>query len=129
MKIFKKALAVLLSALMCASLFGCGETPTASVETEPETTLAPTASTEEQTEPPTEETMESTEAAQEPIMEERFTEAPNYTLKEGATTDEIRAMAVQAMYDLITVPWYTRVDWNYSKSGVGSGKVWEYERL
>ncbi len=35
-------------------------------------------------------------------------EIPNYALKEGATTDEIRQTAINAMHDALSVPWFTK---------------------
>ncbi len=35
-----------------------------------------------------------------------WTERPNYVLSENATADEMRAMTVKAMWDMLSIPWY-----------------------
>ncbi|MBQ3866633.1 MAG: hypothetical protein II776_06995 [Clostridia bacterium] len=41
---------------------------------------------------------------------------PDYSLPEGASADEIRAMAVKAFRDALTVPWYSEKDFTYTLS-------------
>ena len=41
---------------------------------------------------------------------------PDYSLPEGASTDEIRAMAVEAFHDALSVQWYTEKDFTYTLS-------------
>ncbi len=41
---------------------------------------------------------------------------PDYSLPEGAGTDEIRAMAVKAFHDALSVQWYTEKDFTYTLS-------------
>ncbi|MBP5289481.1 MAG: hypothetical protein J6Z79_06400 [Clostridia bacterium] len=52
------------------------------------------------------------------------TEFPCYKLPAGATPDQIRAMAVQAMFDGLTVPWTPKADFSYGK--VANGKPTEF---
>lgn len=44
-----------------------------------------------------------------------MSDIPNYVLNEGATPDEMRQMAIQAMRDELTVPWYTKTEFSYNK--------------
>ncbi len=44
-----------------------------------------------------------------------MSDIPNYVLNEGATPDEMRQMAIQAMRDELTVPWFTKTEFSYNK--------------
>ncbi len=63
-----------------------------------------------------------------PTVKKHFTGIPDYSLSENASTDEIRAMAVKAMRDELTVPWYSREDIRYNKTGPGSDKVFRFKQ-
>lgn len=63
------------------------------------------------------------------VLEGHMAEMPNYALKAGATTDEIRAMAVKAMYDELSIEWYSKDGFEYSKTGVAEGRVFSYPAL
>ena len=44
-------------------------------------------------------------------------EYPDYTFDEPPTTDELRAMAVQAMHDILSIQWCTETEIRYRKNG------------
>ena len=79
-----------------------------------------TENTEKQTE---------TEEAMGYELEGHLSEMPDYTLPAGATTDEIRAMAVKAMRDELTIEWYSKDGFQYSKTGVAAGKTFLYPKM
>lgn len=66
---------------------------------------------------------QETQTASSKVLEDRFTEIPQYILPEGASTDEIRSMAVKAMQDELSVPWYVPETINYGKSGAGNDRT------
>lgn len=52
---------------------------------------------------------------------------PNYTFSDTPSSDELRATAVQAMRDILSIQWHTQVAYNYSKSGPVRNKEFKYE--
>lgn len=55
------------------------------------------------------------------------TEWPNYKMAENATVEERRAMAVQAMSDLVNIQWTPNKNFSYKKSGSGSNYDFEFD--
>ena len=114
-----KLLALFLAALLLLS--GCGGGGTLIPgETEDETKTA--AVTEQ-------ETTEETEPTGLQSVWSPMKEAPDYTLPAGASPDEIRAMAVKAMHDEISVQWFVEKSFSYdNKNGqkmpVNAGEVY-----
>ena len=52
---------------------------------------------------------------------------PDYTFTEAPTTDQLRATAVQAMKDILSIQWHTNVSYTYNKSGPVQKKEFVYE--
>ena len=52
---------------------------------------------------------------------------PDYTFNSTPTTDELRATAVQAMRDILSIQWHTEESYNYYKSGPVRTKEFKYE--
>lgn len=124
----KKLLSILMSLLMFATvlLSGCGEP----AETVPETTPAETAITEAPTET---EDSEPTLAEYDYVQNKNiaeiknpYTEWPDYSLKEGASIDEMRQMAVKVMRDELSIPWTPNEPFSYNKA-VGLTKTYEFQ--
>ncbi|MBQ3866631.1 MAG: hypothetical protein II776_06985 [Clostridia bacterium] len=102
----KKALALVLALALTLPLFSCGDGGLAVVSEEE-----------------TAETATATESdAPKVIPTALITETPDYSLPEGASTDEIRAMAVKAMRDELTVLWTVEKPVTYQKDNAGAGK-------
>ena len=57
------------------------------------------------------------------VLKDRLTGLPSYVLSEDATPEEIRQMAVKAMRDELTVPWYLSEPLNYRKSRAGGDYI------
>ena len=51
---------------------------------------------------------------------------PDYSLPEGASIDQMRQMAVQAMRDELTIPWMPAEGFTYQKEGTGAGKEFKF---
>ena len=51
---------------------------------------------------------------------------PDYTFDHEPTTDELRQMAVKAMYDMLTIEWCTPHFLMYNKIGSASGKTYTH---
>lgn len=62
------------------------------------------------------------------IVKHPVREWPNYELREGATPEEMRAMAVKAMRDELTFEWTPREDFTYRKTGAVSKKLYEFHK-
>lgn len=99
----KKFFALLLALSLTISLCGCGQKDQPADEIE-------------------EKNYES-----EKILFDCFTEIPDYSLNEGASTQEIRDMAVKAMNDELTVPWFTARDFTYGKSVNKNSEIFEFK--
>ena len=52
---------------------------------------------------------------------------PDYTFESEPTTDQLRATAVQAMKDILSIQWQTTVSYTYNKSGPVQKKEFVYE--
>ncbi len=87
----------------------------------PEETALPTAETEPLSE--TDETAETGAPAPDHRVQSPMTERPLYALSAGATPEEMRATAVRAMRDELTVTWVTDETITYGKTGSGEGKT------
>lgn len=108
----KKGLIFLLTAtLIGASLAGCGG-KTNNNETESEAT---------------EEVETYEQAPNQAVVNNPYKEAPSYVLAEGASTDEMREMAIQAMHDELSVKWTPTQHFEYNKSGSVSEKDYIFE--
>ena len=79
----------------------------------------------EDTLPGTENTAETEKAARSVLAP--MTERPNYVLHEGATADEMRAMAVKAMRDELTIVWFPDQDVNYQFTFAVGGNSWQFQ--
>lgn len=55
------------------------------------------------------------------------TNYPNYTFTSTPTTEELRATAVRAMRDILSIQWHTNISYNYHKSGPVRTKEFKYE--
>ena len=104
----KKIISVLL-VLAMVLMAGCGgagstEAPTEPVETTPAYTPNPAQAT----------------------VNNPMTEIPNYSLPEGASVAEMRAMAVQAMHDSLTVKWTPIQNFSYKKAGSGDSYNYQF---
>lgn len=53
-------------------------------------------------------------------------QAPEYTFDHDPSVDEMRAMAIRAMRDILTVQWYPEKTVRYNKSGAVSQKNFEF---
>lgn len=110
----KKQVAILLATVFAAgSVFGC----TGGAETET------TGSKAEQT------TVADTQEENKMVLAGHMAEMPNYTLGSSATTDEIRAAAVRAMSDELSIAWYSQKGFDYEKSGVAAGKTFTFQAM
>ena len=58
-------------------------------------------------------------------------ERPCYALSADATPDEIRAMAVKAMHDELSIVWYPErdVDYTFTSTSSTAGFVWDFKLL
>ena len=99
----KKSIALLLALACALPLFAACSAPALAPLTVAETETAKPVSEEE-----TEEFVIPVRTVKDPM-----TERPNYVLHEGATADEMRAMAVKAMRDMLTIVWYPDKDVEY----------------
>ena len=52
---------------------------------------------------------------------------PDYTFEQTPDTDQLRQTAVRAMRDILSIQWYTKVSYEYYKSGPVSSKQFKYE--
>ena len=52
---------------------------------------------------------------------------PDYTFTQTPDTDQLRQTAVRAMRDILSIQWYTKVTYEYYKSGPVSSKQFKYE--
>lgn len=52
---------------------------------------------------------------------------PDYTFAEAPDTDDLRQTAVRAMRDLLSIQWFTKVDYRYYKTGPASKKQYIFE--
>lgn len=98
----KKYLSALLAGLMLFSLSGCGEeapAPTTNTPVQPEYTGF---------------------AVPNPM------EYPLYTFDYKPGTDDLRATAIQAMRDLLSLQWHTDIEIAYRKTGPASGKHYKH---
>ena len=104
----KSLIASLLFLSMIFSLVSCAKTPAATVDH--------TAESAEST-LPADSAETSADLPQRSVLSP-MREAPTYLLSEGATPDEMRALAVKAMRDELTVPWYVdhKVDYLFTSS-------------
>ncbi len=116
----KKILALLLTLALTLSLFASCSGEATPAETAPATAAPETAV------PAT----SAAETGEKPVrsVKSPMKERPNYVLTEDATPDEIRAMAVKAMRDGLTIVWYPERDVEYTfVSTSGEGFVWDFK--
>lgn len=123
---------ILATAVLAATLTACGEEPTKAPESVPETTVEPT--TQEVVKDYSDEIdmshylPEYTFAGNENSLKSHLTEAPVYALKEGASVDEMRAMAVKVLYDMITFQWTPDNDFKYMKVTNGNDRDFLFQK-
>ncbi len=55
-----------------------------------------------------------------------MSERPNYALKEGASVEEMREMAVKVMYDELSFLWTPLESFTYTKTGAGEKNVYYF---
>ena len=110
----KKVLSgLLLFALLFGSFYGCGETPAGSATGETIEAESAASNTALPADP-----VKSVAAPLEKV--------PDYTLSEGASTDQMRRMAIQAMRDMLSVHWTPAETFTYGKEGTGAGKTFRF---
>ena len=62
------------------------------------------------------------------MIQNPMTEAPCYALEEGASTNEMREMAIKAMYDELTFKWTPSERFTYRKTGSNADKEYVFEQ-
>lgn len=101
----KQFLSLMLAVLLLFGLVGCGNK-----------TPAPT----ENTAPAVEKVEYSGFSVPKPM------EYPLYTFDYSPNTEDLRAMAIQAMRDLLSIQWHTDIEIAYRKTGPASGKHYKH---
>ena len=119
MNAIKKLIALFLAMTLCLAAFtGCaGGGPSG-----PETKAPATEATEEPTEPETEEEFDIF------AVDHPMKDYPVYTFDHEPTPDEMRAMAVKAMRDMLSVQWYTPTTFTYEKTGAVADKLYQFKQ-
>lgn len=121
MKNKRRTTALFLAFVLIAGLLsGCGGDADPTV-TGNETTAAPSSE-----EPEAEETKYVPNRAQAKINNP-WTERPDYTLKEGASGEEMRETVVRAMNDLLSVKWTPIQTFDYIKTASGKPTVFTFD--
>lgn len=101
----KKTVAIILLLCMVLALFGCGkEQPARSAEP----------------------VVEGNQLYKYDYTVTNPMKYPDYSFDHEPTTDELRQMAVQAMYDMLTIEWCTPAFLMYNKTGAASGKTYTH---
>ena len=127
----KRFIAVLLVlSLVIAMLSGCSGNG-GSAEADPTSRTEESGTVAPETEPSSEPSSEPvTEAEEFDIfaVDQPMKELPVYTFDHEPTVDEMRATAVRAMHDMLSIQWYTPETFTYEKTGAVADKLYVFKQ-